>query len=152
MKCKVPLLFLAMCLGSSLSNAQQPPMSANTGLGPGNSFTLFVVFQNPMPNVQGISCAFSLQGATKPGQEDFVRTLNCSGAPVKDDDTHYRVKVGDIPQNIAEGNYKVETIGVGVDGVGHSYQGSALPNLAPVAVSNPKHLEFSPIKKLEIKQ
>jgi hypothetical protein len=145
------LLFLALYLMSSLSNAQQPPMSANTGLGPGNSFTLFITFQDPMPKVQGIACGFNLEGGTKPGQEDFGQQLGCSGAPIKDDDTHYRVKV-DVPQNIAAGDYKINWINVGVDEVAHQYRGSNLPSLAPMPVSNPKHLEFSPIRKLEIKQ
>jgi hypothetical protein len=149
-KASLLLVFLFLVL---LSNAQQPSMSANTGLGPGNSFTLFVTFQNPMPTVQGIGCAFNLEGALKPGQEDFVRQLRCSGTPIKDDDTHYRIKVGDFPQDIGAGDYKIQWISVAVDGdVAHQYQGSELPNLAPVAVSNPKHLEFSPIKKLEIRQ
>jgi hypothetical protein len=153
LKYKMLLLFLALCVMSPLLNAQQPPMSATTGLGPGNSFTLFVTFQNPMPTVQGIGCAFNLEGAAKPGQEDFARQLRCSGTPVRDDDTHYRVKVGDFPQDIAAGDYKIQWISVAVDAeVAHQYQGSELPNLAPVAVSNPRHLEFSPIKKLEIKQ
>jgi hypothetical protein len=147
------LLVLALCPISPLSNAQQPSMSAKTGLGPGNSFTLFVTFQNPMPKVQGIGCAFQLQGAAKPGQEDFEKQLRCSGSPIKDDDTHYRIKVGDIPQDIATGDYKIVWINVALDReVGHQYEGSELPSLAPVAVSNPKQLEFSPIKKLDVKQ
>jgi hypothetical protein len=60
--------------------------------------------------------------------------------------------VGDIPQDIAAGDYKIAWINVAVDGeAGHQYQGLELPSLAPITVSNPKHLEFSPIKKLEVK-
>jgi hypothetical protein len=151
-KYKTPVLLLAFCLVLPISNAQQPAMSTNAGLGPGNSFTLFVTFQNPMPKVKGMGCGFSLEGSPKPGQEDFVRQLRCSGTPVKDDDTHYRVKVGDFPEDIAAGDYKIQWISVAVDGeVAHQYQGSELPSLPPVTVSNPRHLEFSPIKKLEIK-
>ena len=61
LKYKMLLSFLVLCMMSSLSHAQQPSMSASTGLGPGNSFTLFITFQNPMPNVQGIGCAFALK-------------------------------------------------------------------------------------------
>jgi len=152
MKYNAWLLLPFLCLVSLLSNAQQAPVSANAGLGPGNSFTLFVVFQNPMPKIQGMGCGFTLEGTPKPGQEDFVRQLRCSGTPIKDDDTHYRVKVGDFPEDIAAGDYKIQWISVAVDGeVAHQYQGSELPSLAAVAISNPRHLEFSPIKKLEIK-
>lgn len=151
MKWHAPLMVLALCLVSPLSGAQQA-MSANAGLAPGNSFTLFVTFENPVPNLQNMSCAFQHQGTPKPGQEDFVTQLRCSGAPIKDDDTHYRIKVGDIPQDIMAGDYKVVWITVAVDGeASHSYQGPDLPSLAPVAITNPKHLEFSPIKKLEVK-
>jgi hypothetical protein len=151
MKCHAAVIVLALCLVSPLSGAQQS-MSANAGLGPGNSFTLFITFEKPMPNLQTISCAFGHQGTLQPGQEDFVQNLRCSGQPIKDDDTHYRVKVGDIPQDIAAGDYKIAWITVAVDGeAAHQYQGPDLPNLAPVAITNPKHLEFSPIKKLEVK-
>jgi hypothetical protein len=105
-----------------------------------------------MPNVQVIGCVFQLQGEPKPGQADFIRQLRCTGAPVKDDDKHYRIHVGEIPQDIADGEYKIAWINVAVDGEAtHGYSGAELPNLAPVAVKNPKHLEFSPIKKLETK-
>lgn len=151
MKRRAAVIVLALCLVSPLSGAQQS-MSANAGLGPGNSFTLFITFEKPMPNLQSLSCAFQLQGAPRAGQEDFVRQLRCSGAPIKDDDTHFRIKVGDIPQDVAAGDYKITWITVAVDGeAAHSYQGPDLPNLAAVAIANLKHLEFSPIKKLEVK-
>jgi hypothetical protein len=153
MKYKGPVLLLALCFVFPLSKAQQSSMSANAGLGPGNSFTLFITFQDPMPNVQGVACAFQLQGDPKPGQTDFVRQLSCAGAPIKIDATHYQIKVGDIPQDIAEGAYKLRFINVAVDGEAvHTYSGESLPSLDPVVVKNPKHLEFSPIKKLETKQ
>jgi hypothetical protein len=41
MKYKAPLFLLAALLGAQFVNAQQPAMSATTGLGPRNSFTLF---------------------------------------------------------------------------------------------------------------
>jgi len=146
------LFLLTICIHCPVSQAQQPTMSASTGLGPGNSFTLFITFQNPMPKVIRIQCAFQLQGDPKPGQEDFSRQLQCTGAATKDDDTHYRVTVGEIPTNIAAGDYKILWINVAMDAdVTHQYRGSDLPTLAAVTVSNPRHLEFSPIKKLETK-
>jgi hypothetical protein len=150
MKLKPFLPIFTLCLLSSLSNAQDSPMSASAGLGPGNSFTLFIEFQKPM-KVQNIDCAFDLQGAPKSGQEDFGRQVRCAGAPTKDDDTHYRVKV-ESPQVIAAGDYKIGWITVSVDNIAHQYQGTGLPTLAPVTVTNPKHQEFSPIEKLEIKK
>jgi hypothetical protein len=151
MKWHPTLVVLALSLVSPLSRAQQS-MSANAGLAPGNSFTLFITFEKPMPNLQSIGCAFQHQGTPQTGQEDFIQSLRCSGQPIKDDDTHYRVKVGDIPQDIAAGDYKIAWINVAVDGqASHQYQGPDLPSLAPVAITNPKHLEFSPIKKLEVK-
>jgi hypothetical protein len=150
MKCRPALIFLALCLVSPLSRAQQS-MSANAGLGPGNSFTLFITFEKPMPNLQSISCAFGHQGTLQPGQESFVQSLSCSNPPTKDDDTHYRIKV-DIPEDIAAGDYKIAWLNVSaVGGALHQYQVPDLPNLAPVTIANPKHLEFSPIKKLEVK-
>jgi len=150
MKRRAPLLVLAFCLVAPLSGAQQS-MSANTGLGPGNSFTLFITFEKPMPNFQSVACVFAHQGTVQPGQEDFVQSLGCSNPPMKDADTHYRVRV-DIPQDIAAGDYKIAWMNVAVVGEAfHRYQGPDLPNLAPVAITNPKHLEFSPIKKLEVK-
>jgi hypothetical protein len=150
MKYKAPLLLLVLCLASRFSNAQQPAMSASTGLAPGNSFTLFVVFQSPT-QVKGMGCAFALAGNPKPGQEDFNRGMNCSGPPTKDDDTHYRVKVN-VPEGIATGSYEIQWISMAQDDfVAHSYPKAALPALAPVEVVNPKHLEFPPIRKLEIR-
>ena len=152
-KYKGPVLFLiACCILSPVSKSQQSSMSANAGLGPGNSFTLFISFQEPMPKVKSIGCAFQLQGDPKPGQKDFVKELRCSGELVKDDDSHYHAKVGDFPPDIAAGDYKIVWIAISIDGdVAHQYRDSELPTLAPVIVNNPKHLEFSPIKKLETK-
>jgi len=153
MKYPGPLfLLLALAILCPVSKAQQSTMTTTTGLGPGNSFTMFITFQNPMRNVQGISCVFQLQGTAKPGQGDFVKTLTCSGGPIKDDDQHYRIKVGDIPQDIAAGDYKLVWINVSLIGEAvHRYEGADLPTLAAVSVSNPKRLEFSPIKNLETK-
>lgn len=105
-----------------------------------------------MPKVQGIGCAFQFEGNTpKPGQEDFTRQFRCTGDPTKDDDTHYRIKV-QIPEDIAAGEYKISWISVAEDNfVAHQYSGAELPSLAPVSVLDPKHLEFSPIKQLEVK-
>ena len=112
---------------------------------------LFITFEKPMPNFQSVACVFAHQGTVQPGQEDFVQSLGCSNPPMKDADTHYRVRV-DIPQDIAAGDYKIAWMNVAVVGEAfHRYQGPDLPNLAPVAITNPKHLEFSPIKKLEVK-
>jgi hypothetical protein len=153
MKCTGPFLFLLvfgfLC---PVSQAQQPTMSASTGLGPGNSFTLFITFQKPMPKVIRIQCEFRLQGDAKPGQDDFSRQLQCNGAATKDDDTHYHVTVGEIPTNIAAGDYKIVWINVAVDAdVTHQYRDAALPALPPVTVSNPRQSKFSPIEKLDTK-
>jgi hypothetical protein len=151
MKYKALLLFVVLCLASCLSTAQQPAMSASTGLAPGNSFTLFVVFQSPT-TVKGIGCGFSLVGTPKPGQEDFNKQLRCSGLPTKDDEIHYRIKV-EVPEGIATGPYAVQWISVAPDDfVSHQYLKTDLPALTPVEVTNPKHLEFPPIKKLEIRR
>jgi len=147
----LPLLLLATCLAPGSSYAQQAPLSASAGLGPGDSFTLFITFEDPMPNVVGAGCAFGLRGSAKPGQEDFVKSLRCTGSPVKDDDKHYHMKVA-IPQDVAEGDYDLVWISVAVDAeTSHQYQAPQLPSLAPVKITNPKKLEFSPIKKLDVK-
>lgn len=143
----IVLMFLAAPLAIA-----QSPMSASAGLGPGNSFTLFITFQDPMPKVDSIACSFALSGTPKPGQEDFGKNIYCSGPPTKDDDTHYRVTVKIPPLNIAAGDYSVAGIDVEIGGVTHPYRERSLPNLAPVPISNPAHLNFSPIKKLEVKQ
>jgi len=150
MKTGILLLTLVLCVTAPLSKAQESPISATTGLAPGDSFTLFVFFQNPMPRVTQIRCSFQLKGAPKPGQEDFPRQLGCAVALTRDSDTNYRVKV-EIPKGIAAGDYQVTWIAVTMDGVEHAYSEAQLPTLAPVAISNPEHLEFSPIKKLETK-
>lgn len=147
MNYKAPLLILGLGLISVFASAQT--ISANAGLGPGNSFTLFLVFQSPMPNVKNINCSFSMPGTPKPGQQDFNRGLACSGPPIKTDETHYAVKV-DVPMDIAAGDYVINSIGVLVDDVSHPYTGTQLPSLSPVRVENPKHVEFSPLKKLEV--
>jgi hypothetical protein len=69
------LLAVVLFLAVPLCDAQQPAISANAGLGPGNSFTLFVTFENPVPKIQNLNCAFQHQGTPKPGQEDFVAQL-----------------------------------------------------------------------------
>jgi hypothetical protein len=142
----VVLIFLAAPLAVA-----QTPISASAGLGPGNSFTLSITFQDPMPKVDKINCSFALAGDPKPGQEDFVRNVYCNGPPTKDDDTHYRVTVNIPSSDIAAGDYNVAQIAVEVSGVLHPYNGQSLPTLAPVPIGNPAHLKFSPIKKLEVK-
>lgn len=143
------IIVALLCLTSPFAIAQNP-LSASTGLGPGNSFTLFVTLQDPMPKIGAIRCTFNLVGAPQLGQEDFNKGLNCTGAPKKSDDTHYSVEVG-IPLGIAAGDYKLVEIQLAIDDASHRYADQSLPNLAPVAISNPEHLRFSPIKKLEIK-
>jgi hypothetical protein len=144
------LIVVLMLLAAPLAIAQTP-MSASAGLGPGNSFTLFVTFQDPMPKIDGIGCSFALAGSPKPGQEDFGKNVYCNGPPSKDDDTHYRVTVSIPPSNCAAGDYNVAEIDVVIGGVTHPYIGQNLPTLAPVPISNAAHLKFSPIKKLEVK-
>lgn len=143
-------IFVLMFLAAPLAIAQNS-MSATTGLGPGNSFTLFITFQDPMPKVDSIACSFALAGTPNPGQEDFGKNVYCSGPPTKDDDTHYRVTVKIPALNIAAGDYNVAEIDVEIGGVTHPYKGQNLPTFAPVPISNPAHLNFSPIKKLEVK-
>jgi hypothetical protein len=70
----VVLMFLAAPLAIA-----QTPISASAGLGPGNSFTLSITFQDPMPKVDKINCSFALAGDPKPGQEDFVRRAATDG-------------------------------------------------------------------------
>lgn len=139
-----------LCLAAPWANAQNSALSVSTGLGPRNSFTLFVTFQDPMPKIDRIACGFNLVGVPKPGQEDFAQGLNCTGNPKKSDDTHYSVEVG-IPLGIAAGDYKLVRIDVGIGDASHRYEGQNLPTLAPVPISNPEHLRFSPIRKLEVK-
>jgi hypothetical protein len=150
MKYKAPLFLLAVLLGSQFLNAQQPAMSATTGLGPGNTFTLFITFQDPMPKIDGISCGFNLVGPPKPGQKEMNQVLNCTGAFKKIDDVHFSAPVT-IPAGVAEGNYQLVRIDVDMDSANHRYENANLPTLAPVAVTNPENLKFSPIKKLETK-
>jgi hypothetical protein len=150
MEFKAPLSLLALFILSQLAIAQQPAMSATTGLGPGDSFTLFIVFQNSMPTVQNVDCSFALSGAPKAGQQDFKNNLRCSGEPTKEDDKHYHIKVN-VPAEIAEGDYKIAWINVTVENILHQYGSAALPSLDPVPVTNRKHVEFSPIKNLDTK-
>jgi hypothetical protein len=147
---KLTSFVMLMFLAAPLAVAQNP-MAASAGLGPGNSFTLFVTFQDAMPKIDSIACSFALAGTPKPGQEDFAKNVYCSGPPTKEDDTHYRVKVSIPSSNIAGGDYNVVEIDVVIDGVTHPYHGQSLPTLAPVPISDPAHLNFSPIKKLEVK-
>jgi hypothetical protein len=149
MKCKSSLVVL-LCLAAPLAIAQNPALSVSAGIGPGNTFTLFMTLQDPMPKIDSIWCGFNLVGAPKPGQEDFAQNLNCVGPPKRDDETHYRVDVG-VPLGIAAGDYKINQINFSVGGATHIYKGQDLPGLAAVPVSNPEHLKFSPIKKLEVK-
>jgi hypothetical protein len=150
MKYRAPLLLLALCLLSQLSNAQQPPMSASTGLGPNNSFTLFVTFQDAMPKIDALNCSFDIATPVQPGQEDYTRALNCTGAVTKIDETHYSTNVK-IPVGIAGGGYKLAYITVAIGGAQRQYRGESLPTLTPVPITNSEHLKFSPIKKLETK-
>jgi hypothetical protein len=150
MKFKAPLFLLAALLGAQFLNAQQPAMSATTGLGPGSIFTLFITFQEPMPKIEGIQCGFGIVGSTKPGQEEMNTILTCNGSFKKIDDTHFSANVA-VPVGIAEGDYRLDYIVVIVESTGHRYNGANLPSLSPVAIINPERLKFSPIKKLETK-
>jgi hypothetical protein len=144
------LLLLSFVCLASLSNAQQPAMSATAGLGPTNSFTFFVTFQDPMPEVNALNCTFSLATAVQPGQEDFRKSLTCTGAVNKTDETHYS-SVVNIPVGVASGDYKLDNVVVSVGSAQRTYQGQNLPALSPVPINNPEHIKFSPIKKLDVK-
>jgi hypothetical protein len=152
MNTKAPLSLLALILLSQLSTAQQPSMSASTVLGPGNSFTLFMNFEEPMPKITRVDCTFSLVGVPQSGQETFTQGVYCSNGDIKKiDEKHYSVGVP-VPSNgIAAGDYKLGFIEVYIGDAHQRYQGSTLPDLAPVKISNSEHLKFSPIKKLETK-
>jgi hypothetical protein len=150
MKFKAPLSLLALFLLSQIAAAQQSGMSASTGLGPNNSFTLFVTFQDAMPKVDALNCTFNLATPVQPGQEDYTKALSCTGVATKIDETHYSTEVK-IPVGIAGGGYKITYIIVAIGGAQRQYRGESLPTLAPVPITNPEHLKFSPIKKLETK-
>jgi hypothetical protein len=144
-------LLLALCLLSQFSKAQQPSMSATTGLASGNTFTLFVTFQDPMPKIGTLACFFRLVGTPKAGQENFGQSLNCSGDPKREDDTHYSATVIVPSSTIAEGNYELREIDISIGSATRPYNAQNLPTLAPVHIHNSEHLDFSPIKKLETK-
>ncbi len=150
-KIKASVLALAavVCAFGQLSLAQSP-MSASAGLGPDNTFTLFVTFQESMPKIDGVGCGFNLDGSPKPGQENFVVVFNCTGSVKKVDDTHYSAEV-QIPGAIAAGDYKINFLTVYIGGANHRYDGQNIPNLAPVKINNPDHLKFSSIKDLGYK-
>ena len=150
MKNNARLLLLALCLLSQFSRAQQPSMSATTGLAPGNTFTLFVTFQDPMPKIDTLACSFHLVGPPKPGQENFGQGLSCSGTK-KEDDTHYHALVIVPSSAIAEGDYELREIDISIGSATRAYAAQNLPTLAPVHIHNSEHLDFSPIKKLETK-
>jgi hypothetical protein len=143
-------LLVAVCLMPFVVIAQTPPMGTSTGLTPGNSFTLFISFQEPMQEIGGMNCVLTLVTPRKPGQEDFQNQVSCEGNPVKDDDKNYHIKVG-IPQGIADGDYKVTHIGMSIGNATHQYEGKDLPNPPQVTITNHEHLKFSDIKKLEVK-
>lgn len=144
-------LLLTLCLTSILATAQNAPMGAVAGLGPGNSFTLFVTFKEPMPKIDALSCGFNLVGSPKPGQESFSKSVNCIGSVIKDDDTRYRAQVDIQNGGIADGDYKLTSIDIRIGGATRSYASKDLPDIAPVTITNDEHLKFSEIKHLEVK-
>ena len=103
-----------------------------------------------MPKIDGVGCGFNLEGAPKPGQESFVQELVCTGGVQKIDETHYNAEVR-VAGAIAAGDYRLVRIDLNIGGANHRYEGQNLPNLAPVKITNPEHLKFSPIKGLAIK-
>lgn len=148
MKFRMSILAV-LCLVAPLAIAQGS-IAASTGLAPGNSFTLFVTFQDPMPQITSIDCHFILASVAKQGQENFPTALICKRSFKKIDDTNYSVEVG-IPAGAAEGDYKLDAIGLTIGNAGRRYVGPDLPSLALVTIHNPEHLKFSPIKKLDVK-
>jgi hypothetical protein len=146
------LLVLIICFASAAGNAQNPPaMGATVGLGPGDTFSLFVTFQEPMPGVTSIGCQLTLVGAPKSGQERFNTALNCNGSFTKDDETHYRAQVP-VTHGTSEGDYKLNFVDVNIGSAFRRYQGNDLPNLASVSITNHEHLKFSDIKKLDVQK
>ncbi len=141
------LLFAAL-LVSVAASAQNTPLGATTGLGPGDKFSLFVTFQDPMPKIDSMGCAFNLTGNPQPGQEDFSRQVRCSGL-TKDDDKHYHMQVVIPSDGIAGGDYKLVGIDLSIGSASRHYEGKELPDLAPVPITNHEHIKFSDIKKLE---
>lgn len=148
------LMFLIMCFASSVGSAQNPPaMGATAGLGPGDTFTLFVTFKDPMPEIGSINCVFRLTTDRKPGQETFGGEVDCIGAGLKkDDDTHYRVQVGIPKVGIADGDYRLTHIGIGIGDASRQYEGNNIPNPPTVSITNHEHLKFSDLKSVEVKK
>ena len=147
------LLILIICFASAVGNAQNPPaMGATVGLGPGDTFTLFVTFKNPMPEIGALNCDFGLIGNRKPGQETFSTGINCTGEAKKEDDTHYRVEIGIPKAGIADGDYKLTDISVSIGTARRQYLANDLPDTPTVSIINHEHLKFSDIKKVDVKK
>jgi hypothetical protein len=152
MKVAVVSAFASLLLLLSGAQGQaNPPMSANTGFSPGDSFTLFVDFKDPMPEVASISCTFALQGSPHSGQKDFPNGFACTGEVHKDDATHYHATV-QVRQGAASGTYVLNTVQISIGGVTHTYTGASLPAPPTVNVRDPKIVKFAPIEQLNVKQ
>src|SRR5437868_6711809 len=145
------LLGSLILLFSGAYAQNNPTMSANVGFGPGDSFTLFITLQEPMAQIDDLSCSFGKTSPVKPPQQDFSGGFACDpGRPQKDDDTHYHVHVSIPKQGIASGEYKLQEISFFVGQVRHQYVGDALPTLAAVTVKNPQQVKFATIKELKV--
>jgi len=134
-----------------VGNAQSLQTGATTGISPGNTFSFYVTFKEPMPQVETLNCSFVLVGNPKPGQEDFGTKVSCVATTTREQNqTHFYVNVP-IPKAIAEGDYKLDWVTVGSGAASHVYQGDDLPSPPTLRIVNHEHLKFSDIKTLEAK-
>lgn len=147
---KTIVLGSLILLATVLYAQNNPTMSAKVGFSPGDSFTLFITLEEPMPQIDSLYCIFQLAESAKPSQQDFAAGFNCDSQAQKDDDKHYHVKVRIPKEGIASGDYKLGQLAFIVNGVRHQYSGDSLPALAAVTVKNPQNVDFSKIKELKI--
>ncbi|HZR66931.1 MAG TPA: hypothetical protein VFA85_17460 [Terriglobales bacterium] len=137
-------------LVSASALAQNNQMSISTAEhGPGDRLTLFITFNDHMPDVQAINCSFQLSTPPKPQQKLLQAEMSCNGMQ-KDSDTDYRASV-DVPQNVATGEYELKYINVAVMGITKTYAGADLPPVAKLKIRNPKDdPNFAPMKQIKV--
>jgi hypothetical protein len=135
----------------SVGNAQSLQTGATTSISPGNTFSFFVTFKEPMPQTETLECSFSLVGNPKPGQEDFGTSVSCVASTTREQNqTRFYVNVP-IPKGTAEGDYKLDWVTVGIGAASHVYHHDDLPSPPTVHIVSHEGLKFSAILTLEAK-
>jgi hypothetical protein len=123
-------------------------MTAAVDYAPGDRVPLTITFDRAVKPTN-LDCSFRLVGDPAPDQINFRRDFPCDGSFTKLSDTEYHLTAA-VLENNATGTYKLQYIGLTLDGVGNGYQADADFKPVTVAVRDSKIVIFPKIENVVV--